>query len=94
MLIARFALWLSGLSNTLPKFIVYTRSSSCDIYPTPTSVRLHALRFGFVRTVLFVRTIIHAGTGDACLIFFISRVLRGPGFRAAMKLVARQALFK
>jgi len=36
----------------------------------------------------------HAGTGDDCLIFFISRVLRGPGFLAAIKLVARQALFK
>jgi hypothetical protein len=94
MLIARFALWLFGLSSTFPKFIVYTRSSSCDIYPTPTSVCLHALRFGFVRTVLFVRTITQAGTGDACFIFFINRVFRGPCFRAAIKLVARQALFK
>lgn len=45
----------------------------------------HALRFGFVRTLLLVFMIIQAGTGSACFAFFISLTFRGEDFRAATR---------
>lgn len=65
--------------------MVYTRSDSCDNYPTSVSAFLQGLRLGLVRTERFVRRITHAGTGEACFCFFIKRIFLGDDFRAAIK---------
>src|SRR3972149_2970729 len=54
-------------------------------YPTPTSVLRHCLFFGFVRTVLFVLIITHAGTDEFCFSFFISLIFLGADLWAPMK---------
>jgi hypothetical protein len=53
-------------------------------YPTLTSDLRQALRLGLVLTFLLVLMMTHAGTGEFCLVFFISRFLRDVFLRAAM----------
>jgi len=49
---------------------------------------------GFVLTDLFVLKITHAGTAEACFCFFINRIFLPEDLRAALKIQARQSLFK
>jgi hypothetical protein len=53
-------------------------------YPTSVLPALHDRRLGFVLTRLLVLRMTHVGTGEVCLVFLMSRILREDGLRAGI----------
>ena len=64
------------------------------ILKTKRTVRTNPKAFGFVLTVRLVFRITHAGTADACFVFFINLIFLPEYFLAPMKFQTDFPLFK